>query len=74
MLGSTLASHSAAPAAGGEPGDDQDLQRPGHLNPVKALLAKLTLKLGRYESKYVLEGKAWRHDPAKPHQAGYFPQ
>ena len=33
---------------------------------------KLTLPPGRYEYKYVLEGKIWRHDPANPHQAGYF--
>jgi 1,4-alpha-glucan branching enzyme len=33
---------------------------------------KLTLRPGRYEYKYVLEGKTWRHDPANPHQAGYF--
>jgi hypothetical protein len=32
----------------------------------------LTLRPGRYEYKYVLEGKNWRHDPANPHQAGYF--
>lgn len=33
---------------------------------------KLTLKPGRYEYKYVLEGKTWRTDPANPRQAGYF--
>jgi peroxiredoxin len=33
---------------------------------------KLTLRPGRYEYKYVLEGKTWRHDPANPYQAGYF--
>jgi 1,4-alpha-glucan branching enzyme len=33
---------------------------------------KLTLKPGRYEYKYVLEGKIWRQDPANPRQAGYF--
>jgi peroxiredoxin len=33
---------------------------------------KLTLRPGRYEYKYLLEGKTWRHDPANPHQAGYF--
>jgi len=33
---------------------------------------KLTFKPGRYEYKYVLEGKTWRHDPANPYQAGYF--
>jgi 1,4-alpha-glucan branching enzyme len=33
---------------------------------------KMTLRRGRYEYKFVLEGKNWRHDPANPHQAGYF--
>lgn len=33
---------------------------------------KLTLRPGRYEYKYVLEGKAWRHDPANPQQSGHF--
>ena len=27
------------------------------------------LKPGRYEYKYVLEGKTWRHDPGNPQQA-----
>jgi 1,4-alpha-glucan branching enzyme len=33
---------------------------------------RLELKRGRYEYKYVLEGKTWRHDPGNPQQAGYF--
>jgi peroxiredoxin len=33
---------------------------------------RLQLKPGRYEYKYVLEGKTWRHDPGNPQQAGYF--
>ena len=33
---------------------------------------KLTLRPGRYEYKFMLDGKDWRHDPANPRQAGYF--
>jgi peroxiredoxin len=33
---------------------------------------RLELKPGRYEYKYVLEGKNWRHDPANPFQAGFY--
>jgi hypothetical protein len=33
---------------------------------------RLELKAGRYEYKYVLEGKLWRADPGNPRQAGYF--
>ena len=33
---------------------------------------KLALRPGRYEYKFMLDGKDWRHDPANPHQAGYF--
>jgi mono/diheme cytochrome c family protein len=33
---------------------------------------RLELKAGRYEYKYVLEGKNWRHDPANPQQAGFY--
>jgi hypothetical protein len=32
-------------------------------------VTKLELKPGRYEYKYVLEGKNWRQDPGNPHQA-----
>jgi hypothetical protein len=31
---------------------------------------KLTLKPGKYEYKYVLDGKHWRADPGNPEQAG----
>jgi hypothetical protein len=34
--------------------------------------ARLELKPGRYEYKFVLEGKTWRHDPGNPQQTGYF--
>lgn len=33
---------------------------------------RLELKAGRYEYKYVLEGKNWRHDPGNPQQAGHY--
>jgi 1,4-alpha-glucan branching enzyme len=33
---------------------------------------RVELTAGRYEYKYVLEGKHWRHDPGNPHQAGYY--
>jgi hypothetical protein len=32
----------------------------------------LELKAGRYEYKYVLEGKKWRSDPGNPKQAGFY--
>jgi peroxiredoxin/mono/diheme cytochrome c family protein len=33
---------------------------------------KLVLKAGTYEYKYVLEGNAWRADPANPQQIGFY--
>jgi hypothetical protein len=33
---------------------------------------RLELSAGRYEYKFVLEGKKWRHDPANPQQAGFY--
>jgi peroxiredoxin len=33
---------------------------------------RLELKPGRYEYKFVLDGKAWRHDPGNPLQAGFY--
>jgi peroxiredoxin len=33
---------------------------------------RLILKAGTHEYKYVLEGNAWRSDPANPHQSGYY--
>ena len=34
--------------------------------------AKLTLKPGNHEYKFVVDGKQWRTDPGNPHSAGFF--
>lgn len=34
--------------------------------------AKVTLKPGSHEYKFVIDGKRWRSDPGNPHHAGYF--
>jgi hypothetical protein len=33
---------------------------------------RLILKPGRYEYKFVIDGKTWRHDPANRQQAGFY--
>lgn len=33
---------------------------------------RLQLAAGRYEYKFVLEGKQWRTDPSNPQEAGYY--
>jgi peroxiredoxin len=33
---------------------------------------RLVLKAGKYEYKYVLEGKVWRADPGNPRRIGYY--
>jgi hypothetical protein len=34
--------------------------------------AKVTLKPGSHEYKFVIDGNRWRSDPGNPHHAGYF--
>jgi hypothetical protein len=37
-----------------------------------AFTARLTLKKGSYEYKFVIDGKVWKYDPGNPHHAGFY--
>lgn len=37
-----------------------------------AFTTRLVLKAGKFEYKYVLEGKVWRADPGNPRQVGFY--